>query len=271
MVKIDRARVQKAFHRQAGLYEDTVVVQKRVIGEFVRQLELEAADVVPQRVLDVGAGTGMLLRAVQRLYPGSLLVGLDLAQGMGSAMLEASGREINFVAGDAERIPFAEAAFDLVVSTSTFQWLDDLDGAFREVERVLARGGLFRFALFGGRTLWELRSSYVSALRESGRQHEDRTHSFFTQQEVEEELKSAGFNECATFCSVEMEYHEDIPHLLRSLRRAGAGNACRGIQRGLSARSTMEKMMSIYRREFFGRKGVPATYEVIYGYGRKKM
>jgi malonyl-CoA O-methyltransferase len=269
MAGIDRARVKKAFHRQAGLYDETVVVQKRVIEEIVRQLQRET-DAVPRRVLDIGAGTGLLLRAVRDLFPESLLVGLDMAQGMGKSLLWASPSMIYYVVGDAELIPFTENSFDLVVSTSAFQWLDALDTAFQEAERVLDHGGIFRFALFGGKTLWELRTSYAEALREAGRPHDNRTHRFFSREDVEAALDAAGFMECRTFCGIEVDYHEDIPHLLRSLKRIGAGNATQCAGQGLSLRTTMEKMISIYRRDFLGSSGVPSTYEVIYGYGRKK-
>jgi len=226
---------------------------------------------MPGRVLDVGAGTGMLMRQIRTLYADALMVGLDQAAGMGNCGIAGTrGRGgIARVTGDGESLPFADRSFDLVLSTSTFQWLNSLDAAFREIERVLAPGGCFRFALFGGRTMAELRHCYRRALEEEGRIAEDRSHSFFSVDEVEKSLAGAGFCQCDTRSTLETEQYDSVRSLLLALRRIGAGNASSGGRRGLQSRRVMRRMSEIYQREFGGERGIPVTYEVIWGAGRK--
>ena len=67
----------------------------------------------------------------------------------------------------------------------------------------------------------------------------------------------------------EVEYHSDVPELLRSLKRVGAGNAAPAAVRGLAERRVMLDMMATYRREYGSTEGIPATYEVVYGIGWK--
>lgn len=267
MRKIDRTKVRAAFDRGAGYYEDTVVVQKRVIERIVAQLRESLPGYQPKAILDVGAGTGILLRSIRGIYPGALMAGLDLAPGMGRiAMSSQQGKEGAFhVEGDAEKIPFADDSFDLVLSTSTFQWLTTLEQAFGEVFRVTASGGVFKFALFGSDTLWELRSSYQAAVTSMGRPLEDRTHSFFSLNQVNDALSQAGFSKYFTESRVEMEYHHDVMRLLRSLKRIGAGNASSSVERGFAEMPVIKSMMEIYQSEHGGAKGIPATYEVVYG------
>jgi len=270
MVGIDRRRVQHAFTLHAGEYDTHAFVQKQVVARIAGLLrDLPAT---PRKVLDIGSGTGMLLGNLAELYPASDLVGLDLAFGMGREARAnlAPRHSVRLLTGDAEALPFRDRTFDLVVSTSTFQWLDNLDAVCAEAYRVLAPGGCFIFALFGGKTLFELRGSYRFAWERCGRGPENRTHSFHTVSEVETALGRTGFNDLRVSSEMEIEYHQDVPALLRPLRRIGAGNAAPAGKRGLAERRIMLDMMDIYQRKHSVDGRIPATYEVIYGEAGKK-
>ncbi len=271
MKAIDKAKVRRSFNRQAVFYDETVDVQKRVVEQLAARLREKPEGSMPGRVLDVGAGTGMLIRQIRPLYADALLVGLDQAAGMGNCGIAgARGRGgMARVTGDGESLPFADRSFDLVLSTSTFQWLNSLDAAFREIERVLAPGGCFRFALFGGRTMGELRHCYRTALAEAGRQEEDRTHRFFSAAEVAGALERAGFADCQVETTIELEHYDSVSLLLRSLRRIGAGNASTQGRQGLQSRRVMQRMSELYQEEFGTERGIPVTYEVLWGVGRK--
>jgi len=261
---IDRKKVRESFHRQATDYDSHAVVQRRVVARLIELLQGE--EVTPARLLDVGAGTGRLLTKLRERYPAALSVGADLAFGMcraASEQLAPAG--VQLVNADAERLPFADGSFDLVLSSSTFQWLTTLDHAFGEMKRVLAPGGLFCFALFGERTLFELRESYQATLSGGA----DRSHNFFSQEDVLAALQRAGFQEARASSELEVEYHPDVPELLRSLKRIGAGSAAPVEAKGLAGRRMMLEMMESYRKSYDGEQGIPATYEVIYGVGRK--
>jgi ubiquinone/menaquinone biosynthesis C-methylase UbiE len=108
----------------------------------------------PHRVLDVGCGTGQLLRTAASTFPGTTLVGLDAS----GVMLSVAGRaeattpRLTRVQAAAESLPFADHTFDLVVSTASFRHWTDQQVAMREIHRVLAPGGLLGLAdLVGSR------------------------------------------------------------------------------------------------------------------------
>ncbi len=266
MTGIDRGKVKGSFHRQATAYDEHAVVQKRVVAHLLEEIQRNA--VAPRRILDVGSGTGKLLAGLHLIYPQAHLFGADLALGMcltARGRLERSGSSV--VTADAESLPFANGSLDLVISTSTYQWLTTLTQAFAEARRLLAPGGAFIFALFGDRTLFELKDAYRIALNKEG-QGEDSTHGFFTAAYVEESLTAAGFDSCRVEARLEVEQHGDVPALLRSLKRIGAGNAAPKPAKGLSGRRLMLSMMDIYRQKYGNADGIPATYEVIYGIGR---
>ena len=268
MPGIDRLRVRRSFDTQAHEYDRHAVVQKRVLERLLRLLP---PDIQPARVLDIGSGTGALLQKLSKSYPDSRLVGLDMAFGMGLAARErlVGDSHAEFLTADAEHLPFAGSTFDLVVSTSTFQWLETLEAAFVELQRVLIPGGRFCFALFGSRTLFELRDSYRTAVERVARGAIDRTHSFKDTDDVATALSLVGLEAEYLVSELEVEFHPDVQHLLRSKRRIGAGNAAPVGSRNLSERRVMVAMMDEYQRLFGADDGIPATYEVIYGVGRK--
>lgn len=268
MSAIDRKRLRRSFHLHSGEYDSHARVQKKVVE---RLSGLMTATPPPVLVLDIGCGTGALLSRIVESFPSTRCIGIDLAVGMCVAAREkGGGRSVGeFVAGDAERLPFRDGHFDLVVSASVFQWLDSLDAAFSEAFRVLVPGGIFRFALFGAATLGELRASYRRAFAATRGESEGRTMDFFSSKEVEEALAAAGFEEASVCSEMEEEEYPDVSSLLRAIRGIGASATKPPATRGLGERRVMLAMMDIYAREY-GRNGmIPATYEVLYGTGRK--
>jgi SAM-dependent methyltransferase len=104
-------------------------------------------------VLDLGCGTGQLLRRAAGRLPASRLVGCDFSGGMlaeASERLRDAARASDgavrataaLVRGDAMRLPFRAGAFDAVVSTEAFHWFPDQRAALAEIARVLAPGGV---------------------------------------------------------------------------------------------------------------------------------
>jgi ubiquinone/menaquinone biosynthesis C-methylase UbiE len=98
----------------------------------------------PSAVLDVGCGTGYLLRCLagQVADPGARFAGVDLAPRM-TAVAESLSHDprLRYLRAAAERLPAADGAFDLVVSTTSFDHWADQQAGLRECARVLAPGG----------------------------------------------------------------------------------------------------------------------------------
>ncbi|HEX8968124.1 MAG TPA: ubiquinone/menaquinone biosynthesis methyltransferase [Chloroflexota bacterium] len=89
-------------------------------------------------ILDVGTGTGRLAQTVRQTLPGARVVGVDFSQGM----LRRAPRHLALAAGDALRLPFADAQFDAVISGFVVRNLGDVNAGVAEQVRVLRPGGL---------------------------------------------------------------------------------------------------------------------------------
>lgn len=259
---LDRRQVRQHFSCHAGEYNRYAQVQQRVVARLVDLLK-DASHPL-EMGLEVGCGTGLLSSRFQSTFPEASLVLSDIAHGM-----SCQSRKVlpnNPVCdADAAALPFVVDCFDFLLSSSVYQWIEDLSGAFDEVGRVLQQDGLFGLALFGEHTLHELRSSHQRALQDRN----SHGQSFPSIQRVEEALRGKFVIE-ELISEDEIEWHKDVPDLLRCLKKIGAQNSTTARPKGLASRSVMQSMCEHYRTSFGDERGIPATYQVIYLLARKK-
>ena len=128
------------------------------------------------RILDVGCGTGYLLRRLADGYPNAIqLVGVDPAPRMIAEASTAAARlaRLTFMNGFAEDLPFADGTFDLIVSSTSFDhWADQRAGVV-ELARVLTPGGhVVLTDLFSALLLPTLLTSHRGRARTIGRASE---------------------------------------------------------------------------------------------------
>jgi ubiquinone/menaquinone biosynthesis C-methylase UbiE len=103
------------------------------------------ADFNPECVLDIGCGTGRLLRRMQERWPSVDLVGVDLAEGMVTQARKFTTAARIFQA-PAEHLPLKNDTVDLVTSTTSFHhWSNQAEGV-REAVMVLRQEDLFILA-----------------------------------------------------------------------------------------------------------------------------
>ncbi len=137
------------FDRWAKTY-DRHWMQMWIIDPIQRTvLELAAAESPsPATVLDVGCGTGRLLRAAGLRFPDATLFGVDPAAGMVEQARASNpvGSATRFEVASAENLPFDKDRFDLVFSTLTFHHWRDQEKGIAEIARVLAPGGSWLLA-----------------------------------------------------------------------------------------------------------------------------
>jgi arsenite methyltransferase len=103
------------------------------------------------RVLDLGSGAGTdSLVAAQMVGPAGSVTGIDMTPEMlakaRAAAAEMGAANVEFVEAEAERLPFADRSFDIVISNGVIDLISDKDAVFSELFRVLAPGGRIQVA-----------------------------------------------------------------------------------------------------------------------------
>ena len=157
MPDIDKNKVSAAFDRAAGAYDAMAQFQHQVCERLAATLPTMQTATKPMRILDGGCGTGYGASLLRRQWPDALVVGCDLAPEMARKTM---ARGIASVCGDLERLPFADASFDLAWSSLALQWCQPAL-AYAELQRVLAPGGRLVFSTLGPNTLHELESAFA--------------------------------------------------------------------------------------------------------------
>ncbi|MEX3100929.1 class I SAM-dependent methyltransferase [Streptomyces sp. ST1015] len=133
---------------------------------FAEDLAARAAAARPGRILELAAGTGVLTSALLAALPGVPVVATDLNEAMVSA---GSAREPRGVwrRADAQRLPFGDGEFDLVVCQFGVMFFPDRPAACAEVRRVLAPGGRFLFNSWGPLASHGFGAAFQAALEEA--------------------------------------------------------------------------------------------------------
>lgn len=92
-------------------------------------------------VLDVGCGTGEILKRIHKRYPEVSLTGVDISEKMLEVAKVKIGNKATLLWADAEMLPFSDATFDLIVCSDSFHHYPNPQKVLAEFRRVLKGGG----------------------------------------------------------------------------------------------------------------------------------
>mmetsp|Transcript_25719 Transcript_25719/g.38479 ORF Transcript_25719/g.38479 Transcript_25719/m.38479 type:complete len:380 (-) Transcript_25719:44-1183(-) len=195
--------------------------------------------------LDIGSGSGHIHRAIceEESFEGvggiggvRKLVQMDFCEASlmrdVNAKRDVPGGErcdtYRLTANEEEELPFPDGTFDLVMSSVALHQINDLPKLFKEVKRVLKDDGCFLFAMVGGSTLPELRSSMVLAEMERDGGVSPHVGPFVDVSDVGSLLVAAGFQLPTIDVDTVNLGFSDAFLLMEHLQRMGEGNASSG-------------------------------------------
>lgn len=179
--------------------------------------------------------------------------------------------KLAFNIDDATPLPFPDGTFDLAISSMALHWVNDLPRLLREVERVLKPDGCFLFALPGGNTLPELRSTLVLAELERTGGVSTHVGPYVDLSNVGSLLTGTGFR----LPTIDIDdLHIGYPNamvLMEHLARMGEGNACMNRKDRVGA-GTFASAACLYKELYpaEGDDGIVASAQVIYGIAWKE-
>jgi len=263
----DKLKVRHSFDRAASSYDEAAVLQREVSQRMLERLDL--IKMQPETILDVGAGTGFVAQGLAGRYKQASIIELDMSVNM---LLQSRQKtpwyrrlfkEKLSVCGDAENLPFADASVDMLFSSLTIQWCNDLQKTFNEFMRVIKPGGLLMFTTFGPDTLKELRQSWSEVDQSAHVSH------FLDMHDVGDMLLQARMAEPVMDVEQFTLTYESVSSLVNDLRAIGATNAMQQRAQGMTSKSGYQTMLKAYEAWRDTDNKLPASYEVIYGHAWK--
>ena len=166
---MSRASLAKEPHEVAAMF-DGVAERYDLTNDVLslgqtrlwRRAVAEAVDARPgERVLDLAAGTGT--SSLPFLQAGASVVACDFSLGM-LEVGRARNPGLDFIAGDATRLPFRDGAFDAVTVSFGLRNVEDTTGALRELRRVTKPGGRLLVCEFSHPRFAPFRTVYLEYL-----------------------------------------------------------------------------------------------------------
>ena len=254
----DRALHRKRLDRAARGYANADFLQRRAATDVAERLA-PIMQTFPLAV-DLSARGGAFAEALAAEAPGKVgtLIEADLSHRM---LAHRAGLRL---VADEERLPFADASLDLIVSTLGLHWTNDVVGALIQTRRALKPDGLFIGALLGGVTLTELRQSLVAAEAEILGGAGSRVSPFADTADGAGLLQRAGFQQpVADVDTVTVTYAHPLK-LLADLRQMGETGVLADRHPKPLTRQLLARAFAIYAERFGGDDGrLPATFEII--------
>ncbi|MEF8834155.1 MAG: malonyl-ACP O-methyltransferase BioC [Halofilum sp. (in: g-proteobacteria)] len=258
---LDTRAVRRAFERAAATYDDAADLQRETADELLDRLA--AVKIEPERVIDLGCGTGHALSGLQKLYRGAEVIGVDFSHAMASRARSRGGARLRrrplAICADMGCLPLADASVDVVFSSLALQWARDPVALFGEVRRVLRPDGAFMFSSFGPDTLTELRAAWAEI--------DDRVHvsRFPDMHDIGDAMLGAGLVDPVMDVDRQQRSYPDLSALMRSIKAIGARNAAHGRPRGLTGPGVLRRLEHAYAARTGDGRPL-ASWELVYGH-----
>ncbi|GLB34112.1 putative S-adenosyl-L-methionine-dependent methyltransferase [Lyophyllum shimeji] len=267
---VKRMQKDRAATRDGGVRSTTV--------DYVRD---EVADRMIERFLDIKRTFSSVLDLGSG--PGHFSKLLELNKTRKAVMIDSSEKtlnrdpdsefevEVERIHGDEENLlQIVEAnSQEAIVSCLSLHWVNDLPGILVQIKEALKPDGLFLGAMFGGDTLFELRTSLQLAEVEREGGISPHVSPMTDTRDISNLLGRAGF----TLLTVDIDEvkvaYPGMWELLEDLSDMGEANAVIG-RRNFIHKDTLAAASAIYKEMHGNEDGsIPATFQVIYMIGWK--
>ncbi|XP_048733421.1 arginine-hydroxylase NDUFAF5, mitochondrial-like isoform X2 [Ostrea edulis] len=163
---------------------------------------------------------------------------------------------------DEEFLPFKDESLDVVFSSLSLHWVNDLPGCFRAIQKALKPDCPFIGSMFGGDTLFELRVSLQLAEQELQGGVSPHISPFTDVRDLGNLLNRAGFTMLTIDIDEIKTTYDDILSLMMDLKGM-AENNCVHVRRPMLSRKTLQLAEEKYREMYNTEDGLEATFQII--------
>lgn len=251
-------KIKNNFSKAAKSYDKNAVVQLKIIKRLIKKLPKKSY----LNILEIGCGTGNLTEILAENFKEGKITAVDISEGMIKIAKEKVNSErVNFIVSDIEELIIKEK-YDLIISTSTFQWIENLEGLFLKLNNNLNKAGVLAFSTFLEGTFKELDNS-INIVLEKNNIGVRQNRNYLTFEKLNEIIENNFQGNKKNFIKNQYnEYFHSSLEFLKSVKGIGANSS--ELQRYITPKITKEIITSydkLYREDDF----IVVTYEVFIG------
>ncbi|SPQ99138.1 unnamed protein product (mitochondrion) [Plasmodiophora brassicae] len=178
-----------------------------------------------------------------------------------------NGPKLHHICADEEFLPFQPASVDMVLSSLSLHWVNELESTLAQVRQCLKPDGAFLGAILGGKTLQELRSAFAIADQERTGGVSPHISPMISPSDAGALLQHAGFVLPTIDTDIIVCQYPDMFTLMEHLEAMGANN-CAVSRRPFVSRDVFTAAASAYNALYTDNEGlVRATFQVVYMIG----
>lgn len=265
---INKAFVQKHFDRSVSQYDRGAGLHRFIADKLLAMAGLNG---YKKNVLEIGCGTGYLSSMICSVWNPENLTAVDISNKMIESTKERCffHNNIDLIRKDGEQLSFEDGRkFDLIVSSSTFQWFNDISSSFKRYSSMIEDGGGFLFSMFVDGTFCELFQAFEKACVINKKPAMKPGQKLLGVGKVREFLRSAGFKEKDSFFEKHVVTFASFNDFREMVKKMGFSNSNEDI--GYIPKRVASDIKKIYEAEFGNSKNeIQATYSVFYYMGKK--
>jgi malonyl-ACP O-methyltransferase BioC len=241
-------RVIASFSKHVKTYDRHAQLQR----SMAERLAALIPNPFPQKILEIGCGTGVFTRHLLARSPSSIILN-DIAPLMIDHLknhLEVPSNS-KILVGNAERIQIPKVK--LIAGNAVFQWFQNPQNTLQRFHSAIEKEGYLAFSTFGPKTLEEFRNTA---------QFEGPTH-LHSQKRWKTLLTQAGFELLTFQVETRQIFFQNTQNLIKNLQQIGAA-PLRILKPG-----ELRQLIRDYDREYSSSQGVYTNWELFYFFAHK--
>lgn len=243
MSELSKDYIKRSFDKASNYYSQFSQLQETIALELVKNL-----DGYFKNVLEIGVGDGKLIKCLKIKFDN--YIGIDISFNMAKTFQQSTA--LHSVVCDAENLAFKEHSFDLILSSSCFQWFYKPESSILDIIKLLKSKGKLMFSAFAFGTF-----SYMNHIRELtgfGSVLELKDESFY-----KKILKNYNSN---IYTKHYIVYFDSIVDFLKMHKKSGARYTNTTT---LCAKSRYFEFCRLYEKLYKTPQGIPVNYSILYG------
>lgn len=192
----DKTLIEKRFAKALRRYHTMAVVQRGIAEKLSEMIP----SIKPATTVEIGAGSGFLTQKLIARFPNTHLIANDIT----AQSREFMPPEVHFTACDGETMPIPDGT-QLIATSSTVQWFDNLPQFIARVHKALANEGVLAISTFGKDNFREI----------------DNTLEYYSEAELQQIATQAGFTIVESCEWTEQMSFETPIEVLRHIKATG--------------------------------------------------